>query len=244
MKYYHGTSSALPIGEEILPAAVTGKLTEFRLQRRHKVFLTTNKDTAKVYAKRAAKLWGGSPVVYEVRPVGAVKTISKRGYPFGPVFAADSAIKLNPPSKLRYYHGSKHPLKLGTVLAPIPDGYVQMQYKVHGDEDNWIEVALEQLRPEDKLSRLESVFLIASEGAPNPDLINLAGGYTDYIYEVVPKEPVEASDLYYYSRAIDALGRVRAKHIADYWAGTKSRSKRSLIEYRAPSAVVVAEWKQ
>jgi len=91
MKMYHGTSTALNVGKEIRPAKATGKQTETRLQRRHKVFFTTNQESAMTYARRASRKWGGEPIVLEVEPFGLVKQLSKRGPPLGPVYHSDGA---------------------------------------------------------------------------------------------------------------------------------------------------------
>lgn len=78
--YYHGTTTAfgLDVGSPLLPPAETGRLTEQRRQRRSKVFLTTDLDYALSYARRAAHVWGGAPLVFEVIPTGTVKQISGR----------------------------------------------------------------------------------------------------------------------------------------------------------------------
>lgn len=74
--FYHGTTTALEIGDFILPPKQTGKQTEPRVQRRGKIFLTQDLDYAYQYANIATKKWGGEPVVYEVIPDGYVKQIA------------------------------------------------------------------------------------------------------------------------------------------------------------------------
>jgi hypothetical protein len=76
--FYHGTTTALEIGEELLPPTQTGRQTEPRGQRRGKVFLTTDLEYAESYARRAVREWGGEPLVLEVAPTGPVKQISGR----------------------------------------------------------------------------------------------------------------------------------------------------------------------
>ncbi len=88
--YYHGTSTALGIKGEILPPKVTGKQTEPRRQRRGKVFFTNSVESARIYAQRAVKKWGGDPVVYRITPIGPLKQISRRGS-LGPAFHASGA---------------------------------------------------------------------------------------------------------------------------------------------------------
>lgn len=76
--YYHGTSTALNINDILLPPSETGKQTEKRIQRKGKVFLTTDLEYAQSYAQRAVKVWGGSPIVFEVIPLDNIKQISGR----------------------------------------------------------------------------------------------------------------------------------------------------------------------
>lgn len=140
-----------------------------------------------------------------------------------------------------YYHGSKTPLEIGAVLRPRPDGYVQIQYE-HGDADNWVERYMEERRPKGKLSRLESVFMLELhqpfERYADPAFIfDMTGGHGDYIYEVEPLGPVEASDLRWYTVAAyprTELGRARAA--SAYWRG---KSAGYLMEHRTPAARVV-----
>ena len=90
LTYYHGTSTALGM-TSLQPASETGKQTEIRTQRRHRVFFTSNVVSAMTYARRAVNKWGGAPVVFRVEPNGSVKRLSSHGPPFGPVFHASSA---------------------------------------------------------------------------------------------------------------------------------------------------------
>lgn len=76
--YYHGTSTALNITDNLLPPSETGKQTERRVQRKGKIFLTTDLEYAKSYAERAVKVWGGKPVVFEVIPIENLKQMSGR----------------------------------------------------------------------------------------------------------------------------------------------------------------------
>lgn len=83
--FYHGTSSALNI-TVLLPAAETGMLREeWRTKMTHKVFFTDSLLSAQQYAKKAAKKYGGYPVVYAVKPNGDVWHINNTEY------VADSA---------------------------------------------------------------------------------------------------------------------------------------------------------
>lgn len=138
-----------------------------------------------------------------------------------------------------YYHGSKTPLAIGTIIRPKPDGYVQRQY-ADGSEDNWVERAMEEGRPKDKLSRLESVFMLELDVPAQYEggfLFDHAGGYGDYVYEVEPLGPVESSDLHWYTAAAyprTELGRKRA--ISAYWRGKPAGCQ---MEHRTPTARVL-----
>lgn len=138
-----------------------------------------------------------------------------------------------------YYHGSKTPLEIGTIIRPKKDGYAQRQFE-DGSEDNWVERAMEAGRPPNKLSRLESVFLLKLDGDQTGDdgfLFEHAGGYGDYVYEVEPLGRVEGSDLRWYTAAAyprTELGRKRA--ISAYWRGKPAGYQ---MEYRTPAARVI-----
>lgn len=69
--FYHGTSTALNIGEQILPSIQTGTLREhWRKKNIDKVFFTTSQLSAMQFANKAVAKYGGEPVVYLVKPVG------------------------------------------------------------------------------------------------------------------------------------------------------------------------------
>ncbi len=95
--YYHGTSTALDIRDELLPPTMTGKQTEPRAQRRGKVFFTNSLISAKHYAKIAVNQWGGEPVIYRIEPAGPIKQISSLrsnkpdAHLYGPAFHACGA---------------------------------------------------------------------------------------------------------------------------------------------------------
>ena len=51
--FYHGTSSVLEIGKELLPPMYTGNLREdWRKNNQDVVYMTTSLDSAKRYAKK------------------------------------------------------------------------------------------------------------------------------------------------------------------------------------------------
>jgi hypothetical protein len=126
-------------------------------------------------------------------------------------------------------------LPVGTLLRPNPKGYTSES------EANALESLFEQYRPPRQLSRRKAVFMVAA-----PDEIDAAGGYTDYIYKVEPEGAIEKHDLAWYTEAEIqlALGNVEAatSAIHSYWRGIPfPNAERSLFEYLAPAAVVVAE---
>lgn len=139
-------------------------------------------------------------------------------------------------SSITFYHGSRKNLPIGTILTPQTDGYVFDQEWDVAD----IEKAMEKYRPSDKISRKESIFMV-----DNPDLIDSAGGYLDYIYIVQPIGKVEKSDLDWYSNVqewvftntTEAQQKVKQSSM-NYWNGVSS-GKGSLFEYRARSAKII-----
>ena len=68
MTFYHGTSIAgLSV---ILPPSESGVQREdFRTKFLDCVFVTPLKKSAEAYARKCASKFGGTPVVYEVRPI-------------------------------------------------------------------------------------------------------------------------------------------------------------------------------
>jgi len=91
-----------------------------------------------------------------------------------------------------YYHGSMQKLPVGTILTPRDDY-----------EDNWGRVpfynALELYRPKGQLPHRSAVFMTSDE-----EDIDLAGGGTDWIFQVTPLGPVQKHDLNW-SSEISAL---------------------------------------
>ena len=80
VRFYHGTSSVFKI-ERLLPSLETGILREgWRKTLCDKVFFTDSLMSAHGYAKKAAKKFGGEPVVYEVSPVGDIWHLANNEY--------------------------------------------------------------------------------------------------------------------------------------------------------------------
>ena len=139
---------------------------------------------------------------------------------------------LNEKSSTVYYHGSQTEFKVGFVLKP------QNEY-TSSPEVKTLEDLFEKHRPKGKLSRSKSVFLV-----DDPDLIDYAGGYDDFIYVVEPIGKVEKSDLGWYTEVdtimhddydeADLLQMIR-----NYWDGVPYRiAEHGLFEYRCGSAVI------
>lgn len=69
--FYHGTSDVFNIKKVILPPIQTNNLREdWRKNHLDKVFFTTSLLSAKMYAKKACKKYGGNPIIYLVKPIG------------------------------------------------------------------------------------------------------------------------------------------------------------------------------
>ena len=66
--YYHGTTNLFKISE-IKPPVNTKIIREdFRKNNRNVVYITTSFGSAQRYACKAAKKFGGKPIVYKVKP--------------------------------------------------------------------------------------------------------------------------------------------------------------------------------
>ncbi len=80
LKMYHGTSDIFSMGR-ILPPLESGNLREeWRKKILDKVFITPSLLSAEKFARKAAEKYGGSAVVYEVRPHGQVDNINTNEY--------------------------------------------------------------------------------------------------------------------------------------------------------------------
>ena len=133
------------------------------------------------------------------------------------------------------YHGSRKKFPIGMVLKPQSDGYV------HSDDDNIgeTESILDSYRPSSMLSRNQSVFMV-----DDPEDIDYAGGYDDYIYIVEPIGKVERNDLHWYSELSmyagynDDMDDEFEQWASNYWNGVYSGSG-GIWEYRAKAAKIV-----
>jgi len=134
-----------------------------------------------------------------------------------------------------YYHGSQTEFPVGFVLTPQSDGYAML------DEDGIAEVEaiLERYRPPEKIARGNAVYMVR-----DPDEIDSAGGYVDFVYTVIPIGEVEASDMGWYSELsvyYNDIPEDTERRLAEgYWSGKPFPREGSLFEYRARSAEIVA----
>lgn len=75
--FFHGTTTQLNPGDEVLPPSITGRVSEKgRKKNLDKVFITKDLGSAKIYAGRAKNSLGGTPAVYEVEPEGDMEVIN------------------------------------------------------------------------------------------------------------------------------------------------------------------------
>jgi len=125
-----------------------------------------------------------------------------------------------------FYHASKQPLQVGTILKPTGKQHTQ------ADED------LEWYRPKGSLSRLKSVFLFDDLEAA--DVVGVWD--TDHIYTVVPLGPIEEHHASWVNILIHEVqsgaSPEEIQSIAEhYWDGDEFGD--AGWEYLTPSAKVV-----
>jgi len=88
--FFHGSTADLNPGDIILPPSKTGKISEKgRKKNLDKVFFTKDFGSAKIYAGRAFHSLGGTPIVYQVEPIGEVQVLNDM--PGTTVFTAEGA---------------------------------------------------------------------------------------------------------------------------------------------------------
>lgn len=138
--------------------------------------------------------------------------------------------------ELKFFHGSRNPLKTGVVLLP--------QNNLFDNEEILVEYVLEKFRPKESLPRHESVYMVDK---PDADLIDKVGGYSAYIYEVEPAGKVEKNDVSWWNKIYQhSLGEDYISHsyispilstmARNYWAGVAS--DKPSWEYRSKSAII------
>jgi len=134
----------------------------------------------------------------------------------------------------KYYHGSHDKFEVGEILTPGEDDYEEGMENVE-----WYHI-LHQHRPMESRQHSWSVFMTGNE-----DDIDVAGGSTDYVYEVEPIGDVERHDINWASEIsylLDAGHKPDSNEIkeaaANYWAG-KPHHNEQVWEYLAPKAKIV-----
>lgn len=133
----------------------------------------------------------------------------------------------------KLYHGSRGHFDPGFVLKP------QVAADAFDEDVAPVEDIMEKHRPEGKIPRRESVFMV-----DDPERVEQAGGYEDHVYIVEPIGAVEASDLGWYGELsvywMDMPDDERRGLAEGYWSGDPFPGRpRSLYEYRARAAEVI-----
>ena len=135
----------------------------------------------------------------------------------------------------KFYHGSHDQFEVGEILTPGEDEYEEGMENVE-----WYHV-LHQHRPMESRQHSWSVFMTGNE-----DDIDVAGGSTDYVYEVEPIGDVERHDInwaseisYLLDAGHDHNSAEIAEAAANYWAG-KPHHNEQVWEYLAPKARIVS----
>jgi hypothetical protein len=128
--YYHGTSVRLQPGSLVLPPKETGKQSEKgRKKNLDVVFFTKDPRSALIYAGRAAKSLGGSPVVYAVEPQGPLGVLNDQ--PGTTVFFAPYAKVIRPISKEELSKAGVGKLKeyIETLVSEVLRGFNLDKFK-------------------------------------------------------------------------------------------------------------------
>lgn len=138
-------------------------------------------------------------------------------------------------SEVRYFHGSMERLEPGLVMRGRGSAYVADW----GDTDFY--AILEARRPIGALSQCDVVFAVT-----DPDDIDLAGGGTEWIFELEPMGAVSRHDLNWSSEismlvsdgyAVNSPAVLAAAD--NYWAGVPHPNE-SVWEYMMPTARILA----
>lgn len=133
----------------------------------------------------------------------------------------------------KFYHGSSNQLEVGTRLVPSE------KYAENWTNTDFYSI-LEMYRPENKLAHKDAVFMVG-----DPDDIDLAGGSTEWCFEVIPEGTVTRHDLNWSSEISmlvsegypkDAVEIINAAR--NYWDGIPHPNE-SVWEYLTTSAVIV-----
>jgi hypothetical protein len=135
---------------------------------------------------------------------------------------------------MRFFHGSSNYLEVGFVLRGRDDAY----------EASWSKCDFykipENNRPKHCLPHAKAVFAVG-----DPDDIDLAGGATEWIFELDPTGDVSRHDLnwsseisYLLSEGHDAQSKEVLTAAANYWSGI-AHPNESVWEYLMSEAQIV-----
>lgn len=131
----------------------------------------------------------------------------------------------------KFYHGSMDHLSVGTILRPDPN------YQAKCSNTSFYAV-LERYRPRHLLPHAGAVFL-----CDNPDDVDLAGGGTEWMFEVKPLGHLQKHDINWSSAISGACDEGASEEIlrelADYyWRGIPHPDE-NVWEYLAPHAEIL-----
>lgn len=88
INFYHGSSTSGNITNVLLPPNTTGVISEAsRKKNLNKIFFTKDKKLAEIYAGRAARSYGGKPILFRV--ITPINTQCLSDTPGASVFYAD-----------------------------------------------------------------------------------------------------------------------------------------------------------
>lgn len=143
-----------------------------------------------------------------------------------------------------FYHGSRKKFPVGFVLLPQSEGYVNGEGA--GQEDFEREAhfrcedIIERYRPVAAPKRSQSVYLVS-----DPEEIDYAGGYDDYIYTVEPHNTPWKANLHWYSTLYgecfddeEPEAALAEKLALSYWNAVPS-GDHTLFEFLCTAATVV-----
>jgi hypothetical protein len=130
---------------------------------------------------------------------------------------------------MAFYHGSLKELELGLKIVPQKYGYVQQEAETYL---SGFEEFLESLRPKDKISRYDAVFMVRDS-----ETIEKLCGHTEFIYRVEPIGESSRHDLSWYTKATRYFpkNKKKAREFAlKYWSGEEfiePKNSRSRLTY-------------
>jgi hypothetical protein len=134
----------------------------------------------------------------------------------------------------RYFHGSNEQLEVGYVMKGRGDAY-EADWK-HTD----FYAVLERHRPPEKLAHRDGVFMVA-----DPDDVDLAGGGTEWLFELKPAGRVSRHDVNWSSEISCLLSDGSSEEsdavrqaALNYWTGVPHADE-SVWEYLVAEAEIL-----